>query len=163
MSPALDWWLAHGADAGPWLAGLCVVLAAGLLLLAVALRLGVRLLTVGAVTLGGAWLVDWVMRRRRKKDYYTWYLGTAAWKAQAQAARQRAGNRCAHCQARVRLDVHHLTYERLGRERPADLIALCRRCHDRVHASQQVRPPRQVATAPRKPVQKYAPRKRGSR
>jgi hypothetical protein len=29
---------------------------------------------------------------------------------------------------------HHLTYERLGRERLSDLMPLCRRCHQMVHA-----------------------------
>jgi len=32
-----------------------------------------------------------------------------------------------------RLEVHHLTYERLGRERPDDLLVLCERCHSLEH------------------------------
>jgi hypothetical protein len=28
-----------------------------------------------------------------------------------------------------RLEVHHRTYERLGRERPEDLLVLCEKCH----------------------------------
>lgn len=28
------------------------------------------------------------------------------------------------------LDLHHLTYERLGKERPADVKVLCRACHE---------------------------------
>lgn len=33
---------------------------------------------------------------------------------------------------RVWLEVHHLTYERVGRERDDDLVALCCYCHDEV-------------------------------
>lgn len=38
-----------------------------------------------------------------------------------------------HDGARIGLDVHHLTYERLGREEMADLEALCRTCHEEEH------------------------------
>lgn len=178
MSEALSWyvgfWLAHGADAGPWLAGLCVVLGVGFLLLAVAVRGAQRLLTVGLLALGGTWLVTRVAAlrrrsRRKRPDFYRWYLGSAAWELQRVAALRRAGFRCARCQASVPLDVHHLTYERLGREAPADLVALCRRCHQAAHAGDRAatgtrrtaRPKREVAWAPRIPAQKYAPRKRG--
>jgi hypothetical protein len=29
--------------------------------------------------------------------------------------------------------VHHLTYARLGRERPGDLLAVCEACHGALH------------------------------
>lgn len=32
-----------------------------------------------------------------------------------------------------RLEVHHLTYERIGHEHPDDLIVLCPACHADVH------------------------------
>ena len=31
------------------------------------------------------------------------------------------------------LDLHHLTYERVGSELPEDLQAICRDCHDSIH------------------------------
>jgi 5-methylcytosine-specific restriction endonuclease McrA len=31
------------------------------------------------------------------------------------------------------LEVHHRTYERVGEERPADVIALCKACHEKHH------------------------------
>jgi len=31
------------------------------------------------------------------------------------------------------LEVHHRTYERVGAERPADVIALCKACHEKHH------------------------------
>lgn len=36
------------------------------------------------------------------------------------------------------LEVHHLTYERLGRERPDDLLVLCERCHSVEHGREPV-------------------------
>lgn len=35
--------------------------------------------------------------------------------------------------ALTRLEVHHLTYERLGCEAPDDLLVLCGRCHATFH------------------------------
>ena len=46
----------------------------------------------------------------------------------------RADNLCEACLARPASDVHHLTYD-LGRLPPAwELRAVCRACHDRLHA-----------------------------
>lgn len=46
----------------------------------------------------------------------------------------RAKYRCQICNANDRqLDVHHRTYERLGREQIEDLTVLCHDCHDRHH------------------------------
>jgi len=36
----------------------------------------------------------------------------------------------------VRLDVHHLLYDRLGHEKLSDLIVLCRLCHNAFHRNQ---------------------------
>jgi 5-methylcytosine-specific restriction endonuclease McrA len=43
------------------------------------------------------------------------------------------GHKCRICAATSALEVHHNTYERLGHERPADLIVLCRSCHKLFH------------------------------
>jgi hypothetical protein len=47
-----------------------------------------------------------------------------------------AGNRCRICfdeaEAGSPIEVHHATYERLGREAIGDLLALCGRCHREV-------------------------------
>lgn len=61
-------------------------------------------------------------------NYYL-YIRSRVWKARADAARKRAGYRCQVCGERRPLDVHHNTYERLGHEKPRDLIAVCRACH----------------------------------
>jgi phage terminase large subunit GpA-like protein len=42
-----------------------------------------------------------------------------------------AGNKCAHCgRGSSKHEVHHLTYERFGHERMADLVVLCESCHE---------------------------------
>src|SRR5207253_1892600 len=41
------------------------------------------------------------------------------------------GARCAVCKTTRRLQVHHLTYERLGHERMSDFKILCKRHHPR--------------------------------
>lgn len=64
---------------------------------------------------------------------YRDYLRTSEWTARRTAALRRAGYRCQVCNRRDRLDVHHRTYERRGREAPEDLLVLCRDCHDRYH------------------------------
>jgi 5-methylcytosine-specific restriction endonuclease McrA len=64
------------------------------------------------------------------------YLHSPGWRARVEAAIDRAGGRCQVCNADrwlARLDVHHRTYERLGREEPGDLTVLCRDCHRLFH------------------------------
>lgn len=62
-------------------------------------------------------------------DYYE-YIKSTAWKEKADAAKERAGNRCQVCNKAGRLDAHHRTYERLGDELPEDITVLCRECHE---------------------------------
>ena len=144
------WWLAHGADVLPWLAGLCVVAGLAFLAGALALRLATRVLLYGGLAVGVAAVIKALRRRRTKRDFYQTYLGSAAWKAQAKAARARAGHRCTRCKRAGPLDVHHLTYARLGHELPEDLVAVCHACHWALHGK-----------VGRNRPQKYAPPKRG--
>lgn len=65
--------------------------------------------------------------------YYT-YITSRRWRDNpARLAELKAARfRCRLCNASaddVQLEVHHRTYERLGCERPDDLVALCRDCH----------------------------------
>ena len=64
---------------------------------------------------------------------YGVYLKTVHWQRVRADALKRAGNRCALCNTSQGLEVHHRTYENRGMERPADVIALCGRCHGRHH------------------------------
>ena len=74
-------------------------------------------------------------RKRLRTMPYREYLQTMEWQQRAHKARVRAKFRCENpeCRSQARLDVHHLTYERRGAERPSDLMALCRPCHEKQH------------------------------
>lgn len=81
---------------------------------------------------------------------YEIYIHSREWREKADAALVRAGHRCERCGADrwfVRLEVHHVTYVRLGCERPEDLEVLCHDCHRRHHDALRrgsLRPHRQV-------------------
>jgi hypothetical protein len=64
---------------------------------------------------------------------YGGYLQSAAWQQRRREAIQLAGGRCQVCNSSGALEVHHRTYERVGREVPGDLTVLCRECHARFH------------------------------
>ena len=67
---------------------------------------------------------------------YNEYIKSSGWIAKAQAAKQRAGQKCQLCGAKrkdVQLDTHHNTYQRLGREKNTDLLVLCEPCHTKHH------------------------------
>lgn len=68
---------------------------------------------------------------------YREYLRSEHWRALRQRMLLRAGGICQRCARSSRhygfLDVHHLDYRRLGAEREADLVVLCRECHAAEH------------------------------
>lgn len=72
------------------------------------------------------------MTRRRSEFYHT-YMSSLAWQDKRRRVLFRDGNQCQHCGSREYLEVHHLSYARLGCERLADLITLCRTCHQKQH------------------------------
>lgn len=66
------------------------------------------------------------------EDRYTAYINSPQWKRRCARAIARAGDRCQRCgftKYSRRLEVHHLTYARLGHERDEDLIVVCHECH----------------------------------
>jgi 5-methylcytosine-specific restriction endonuclease McrA len=64
---------------------------------------------------------------------YHAYLKSAQWSAKRQAKLTEANFCCQKCKRRSNLQVHHLTYERLGSELLTDLQVLCDRCHEKAH------------------------------
>lgn len=68
------------------------------------------------------------------EERYQAYLRSAAWRKRRGYALARAGNRCEGCgvsSLERRLEVHHITYDRLGFEDLRDLRVLCPECHER--------------------------------
>jgi AAA domain/HNH endonuclease len=67
---------------------------------------------------------------------YRRYLNSQAWAAKRGEILARADGECEECGAGLgpgEAEVHHLSYERVGRELPEDLVALCPGCHRRAH------------------------------
>lgn len=76
-----------------------------------------------------------------KFEEYDKYLETPHWRSFrrtvfAEQRRRLGQNRCERCPkngSEFKLDVHHLTYERLGNEKVDDVQIICKECHDKIH------------------------------
>ena len=85
----------------------------------------------------------WSRQRVRRRVYYAVWMASPAWHARRVAWRRawiathHAEPVCLICGQRWTLqdgDLHHRSYQRLGRETDQDLIPLCRTpCHQRLH------------------------------
>lgn len=64
---------------------------------------------------------------------YEDYLTTAHWQETRKRKLMAVGHKCQRCNRYHALEVHHLTYERLGEERMEDLEVLCPICHRKAH------------------------------
>lgn len=66
----------------------------------------------------------------RRPAGYDAMIRTERWATYAEAVRRHWGNRCAICNGDGPLEVHHRTYERLGKETMTDCIPVCGEpCH----------------------------------
>src|SRR4051812_24840716 len=61
------------------------------------------------------------------------YYASKWWQAQLDWYWRTYPHVCARCPQTNSLQLHHKTYERLGRELDADLELLCKRCHHKLH------------------------------
>lgn len=65
---------------------------------------------------------------------YRDYIKSPAWKRKrALYFESTRIGRCQGCGDKEKLHVHHKTYERLGNEDLADLVAVCQTCHTLIH------------------------------
>jgi len=124
-----------------------VLTTAALLLLALWVVQGAHLAVLAALA-GGAllWLRDRVSGGARgvfpapsggrggHSARYRAVMASPGWRRRRARVLRAAARRCQTpgCTARA-VDVHHVTYDRLGRERPGDLLAVCEPCHARLH------------------------------
>jgi len=70
------------------------------------------------------------------KRKYQEYLRTPHWREIRTDKLIKARWVCEECKRGeygIQLDVHHLTYDRIGNERMSDLKVLCHDCHEKVH------------------------------
>jgi hypothetical protein len=65
---------------------------------------------------------------------YPEYLQTPHWQEVREAALKAADYRCQVCYSPDKVQVHHRTYDRRGRELPSDVTVLCDTCHGLYHS-----------------------------
>lgn len=79
----------------------------------------------------------WIPRDKLKsleqREAHRKRISSKAWNTLKEQILERDGHRCVQCLNKENLQVHHLTYKRVGKEVLKDLVTLCKRCHDEVH------------------------------
>ena len=66
------------------------------------------------------------------EDYLD-YIKSDDWKNRKAKYFKKHPKICKACGSTERIHLHHITYRRLGKEGPRDLVPLCATCHDEVH------------------------------
>ena len=64
--------------------------------------------------------------------YHNVYLKSEEWKTKINLVMKFYNYECSDCGG-IALDVHHITYERIFKEKFEDLTPLCRNCHSKKH------------------------------
>jgi phage terminase large subunit GpA-like protein len=67
------------------------------------------------------------------RDKYIAYIKSPQWKEKRLRALKTWGNVCQMCGSSNRIEVHHKTYDRLGKELMTDLMIVCHSCHEKIH------------------------------
>lgn len=78
-------------------------------------------------------------------DNYKDYLKSKHWKRKRLKVLKERGRKCEMCDATKKLEVHHITYDRVGNELHEDLMVLCREHHATIHGI-EVKPKRKRTT-----------------
>ena len=75
------------------------------------------------------------------KTTYAEYLDTEHWKTTRKRFWESKlhNGACYSCGSKEKLQVHHKTYRRIGKERLTDLCLLCDECHGRTHELDRTR------------------------
>ena len=67
-------------------------------------------------------------------ELYNLYLASPEWNSKRIRVRARDYGRCQLCGSETLLEIHHLTYNRVGDEALFDLVTLCAHCHEQEEA-----------------------------
>lgn len=70
--------------------------------------------------------------RIQRVQEYNSYLNSDKWRQKRAAVLRRAAGVCEGCGFAGAVEVHHKTYEHIFDEPLFDLVAICRKCHERV-------------------------------
>lgn len=68
---------------------------------------------------------------------YDKYLRSEEWKAKRSRVLHRARGVCEGCGEAKATEVHHLSYRNVGAEFLFELVAVCEKCHERLHADEK--------------------------
>lgn len=73
---------------------------------------------------------------KQSRQYtYDQYIHSHTWRSLREAILKRDSYTCQKCKKAKAIQVHHLTYIRLGNEDFKDLISVCISCHEKIHES----------------------------
>jgi hypothetical protein len=72
-------------------------------------------------------------KKRAWWEWYEHYLQSEEWQQKRQRVLERANFLCEGCREQPAVQVHHLTYDHVGREFLFELVAVCGACHALVH------------------------------
>ena len=78
-------------------------------------------------------------RETPHRHAYREYMASGSWSARKARYYSAHPRRCAVCGC-AEVDLHHATYERMGRERDEDLVPLCADHHQMVHRLHALQP-----------------------
>lgn len=83
------------------------------------------------------------------KAQYAEYVKVDCWKMRREEYLRKHGKQCELCGGQYEfipgpVQVHHLTYERLGMELDSDLVAACDKCHRAMHGLDRSTPLRWI-------------------
>lgn len=88
---------------------------------------------------------------------YQAYLASGEWRAFRISILAKRGPVCEVCSTRLRQpQIHHLTYERLGKELESDVVIACDNCHRGYHGIAPALPSRKPKGARRGRSKKFA-------
>ena len=73
------------------------------------------------------------MKQSQHKKKYLKYLRSKEWAEISADMITLSNNKCTVCESSRKLEVHHITYDRLFMEEPGDLIVLCKFHHLEAH------------------------------
>lgn len=73
------------------------------------------------------------MKRIMEKSEYYKYLASREWSMLKARVKKRSRGYCERCHVGTYAYTHHLTYERIGKERLDDLQGVCGPCHKFLH------------------------------
>jgi len=70
-----------------------------------------------------------------RREWYSRYLESPEWRELRRLVLIRDRNICQGCLTARAVEVHHLTYDHIGRELLYELVSLCSSCHTKAHSA----------------------------